>query len=67
MYKELKVQIINWLIDHENEWQRLNECRKAFRPYIYDADGSYLIGGEYVADFIDRANTLLYVDWEKVR
>lgn len=60
MYKELKVLIINWLLDHEHEWQRLTECKKAFRPYIYDTEGNYLIGGENVANFIEEADALLY-------
>lgn len=60
MYKELKKAIILWLLDHENEWQRVNACHKEFRPYIYNADGNYLIGGEEVANFISQADKLLY-------
>ena len=60
MYKELKKAIILWLLDHENEWQRVNACREEFRSYIYNADGNYLIGGEEVANFISQADKLLY-------
>ena len=60
MYKELKRAIILWLLDHENEWQRVNACREEFRPYIYNMEGNYLIGGEEVADFISQADKLLY-------
>ena len=60
MYKELKKAIILWLLDHENEWQRVNACHEAFRPYIYNADGNYLIGGEIVSKFISNADKLLY-------
>ena len=60
MYKELKRAIILWLLDHENEWQRVNACREAFRAYIYNMDGNYLIGGEIVSEFICNADKLLY-------
>lgn len=62
MYKELKKEIFIWLLEHENEWQRLNACREAFRPYIYNEDGNYLIGGEIVSNFIKEADNLLYKD-----
>lgn len=60
MYKELKAAIINWLMENEAEWQRVNACTKAFRAYIYDAAGNYLIGGETVAVFIRAADKLIY-------
>ncbi len=60
MYKELKKAICEWLIDHENEWQRVNACREAFRPYIYNAEGNYLIGGEIVSNFVSAADKLIY-------
>lgn len=58
--KELKQAIIGWLFEHENEWQRVNECNKAFRPYIFDEKGSYLIGGKEVSEFISNADKLLF-------
>ena len=60
MYKELKKAVIDWLLEHENEWQRVNACHKAFRAYIYDGNGNYLIGGKIVSDFISSADKLLY-------
>lgn len=36
MYKELKKAILDWLLDNENEWQRVNACHKKFRAYIYN-------------------------------
>ena len=60
MYKELKEAIIKWLFENENKWQRTNECREAFRQYIYTPDGNYCIGGEKVSDFISAADKLLY-------
>lgn len=62
MYLELKKAIIDWLIENKTTWQRVNECRNAFRQYIYDANGSYIIGGEVVSDFISKADELLYSD-----
>ena len=60
MYKELKAEILKWLLEHENEWQRVNACRVAFKQYIFNADGNYLIGGQTVSEFITEADKLLY-------
>ena len=60
MYKELKAEILKWLLEHEKEWQRVNACIEEFRPYIYNADGNYLIGGQMVSEFITEADKLLY-------
>ena len=60
MYKEVKAEIINWLLEHENEWQRVNACHEAFREYIYNSSGNYLIGGKNVSAFIEDADRLLY-------
>ena len=62
MCKELKKAIIEWLLENENEFQRVSACIDNFRAYIYNADGNYLIGGERVAKFISEANSLLYSD-----
>lgn len=58
--KELKKEIILWLLEHENEWQRVNTCVDEFRNYIYNDNGNFLIGGENVHDFIANADKLLY-------
>ena len=60
MQKDLKKAIIKWLLENENKWQRLNSCKEEFRNYIYDDEGNYLIGGEDVSDFIDKADDLIY-------
>ncbi len=60
MYKELKAAILNWLLENENQWQRVNACTEAFREYIYGKDGNYLIGGKDVAEFITAADKLIY-------
>ena len=60
MHKELKKEIIKWLLENENEWQRLIACTKEFRNYIYDNEGNYLIGGEEVSNFIEEADDLIY-------
>ena len=60
MQKELKKEILKWLLENENKWQRLNSCKEEFRNYIYDNEGNYLIGGEAVSDFIDKADDLIY-------
>ena len=60
MHKELKKEIIKWLLENENKWQRLNSCKEEFRNYIYDDEGNFLIGGEDVVNFIRKANNLIY-------
>ena len=60
MYMELKVAIINWLVENEHEWQRVNACVDNFTAYIYDKNGNFLIGGKKVLDFIEAADKLLY-------
>ena len=60
MHKELKRAIIMWLLDNEDEFQRVNACRANFREYIYNSEGGYLIGGKEVNEFIKEANNLLY-------
>ena len=57
---ELKKAIIDWLFDNKNVWSRENACREYFRPYIYNAEGNYLIGGKEVSDFISEAEKLIY-------
>lgn len=59
MRLELKRKIIEWIFEHINEWQIVNRCVDAFREYIYDKDGYYLIGGKDVSDFIDDEITLI--------
>ena len=59
MHKELKKEIINWLLENENKWQRVNSCKEEFRNYIYDDKGSFLIGGEDVYNFIMKADNLI--------
>ena len=60
MRKELKAEILKWLLEHEKEWQRVNACTEAFRQYIFNAEGNYLIGGQTVSEFITEADKLLY-------
>ena len=59
MRKELKKAIIDFIFDNEKEFQLHNATIEKFRPYIYDANGNYLIGGEDVANFISKAIKLL--------
>lgn len=58
--KELKQAIINWLFENEKVLNRINLCVDAFRAYIYDVKGNYLIGGKDVAEFIEKADKLLF-------
>lgn len=60
MYKELKEAILLWLLENENQWQRVNSCTESFKEYIYNKEGDYLIGGKNVADFITAADKLIY-------
>ena len=60
IHKELKAEILKWLLEHENIFNRVNACIEEFKPYIYKADGNYLIGGQAVSEFITEADKLLY-------
>lgn len=60
MNKKLKKAIFEWLYENENEFQLVNSCVEHFKDYIYDKNGEYLIGGDVVSSFIDKAEKLLY-------
>lgn len=59
MNKELKRAIVNFILDNDKEFQIKNYVVGKFRPYIYDQDGDYLIGGEEVLNFIYNQIKLL--------
>lgn len=60
MNRELKKVILLWLLEHENEWQRVNACIEEYKEYIYDTKGNRLIGGEAVTNFIKEADKFIY-------
>ena len=60
MNKELKKEIISWLFENENRWQRVNSCIEDFKKYIYNSKGNYLIGGKEVSEFIKDTDILIY-------
>ena len=59
MKKELKQAIINFIFENEKVFQLKNTTTTEFKEYIYTSKGDYLIGGEDVANFIDKAIDLL--------
>jgi hypothetical protein len=59
MKKELKQAIINFIFENEKDLQLTNYTTDKFRLYIYDAAGEYLIGGEDVKEFINKAIELI--------
>lgn len=59
MKTELKKAIINFIFENLNDFQINNATTNKFRPYIYDAEGHYLIGGEEVSNFVSEAIKLL--------
>lgn len=59
MKTELKKAIVNFILDNEKEFQLHNTTTQKFRAYIYDSEGSYLIGGKEVGEFIRDAIKLL--------
>lgn len=60
MTKELKTAIIKWLLENENQWQRVNACTEAFGEYIYNKSENYLIGGEADSGIFGAADKLIY-------
>jgi len=59
MNTELKKAIVNSMFDNSKDFQLINNTIKEFRLYIYDDKGSYLIGGENVANFIKETEKLI--------
>ncbi len=57
--KELKQAIINFILQNDKEFQLYTATKKQFREYIYDSKGQYLIGGDEVSTFIDKAIELI--------
>lgn len=60
MNKLLKVAIINWLLQNEKTWNRINACTENFKEYIYNKEGNFLIGGKETHNFIKKADELIY-------
>ena len=56
----IKRQILNWLLDNEHEFQRINVCHETFRNLIYDSQGEYLVLGADISSFISEADKLIY-------
>jgi len=56
---KLKKAILEFLCENEKDFQLTNRTIDHFRAYIYDRGGNYLIGGDEVANFIQRAEKLL--------
>ena len=52
MNKELKKAIVLWIFENDKNYQLHLASVEKFRPYIYDASGNFLIGGEVVSEFI---------------
>lgn len=65
MYMELKFEILKWLYENENEFNRVTHCINHFKEYIYNSKGEYLIGGRRVTNFIEKADKLLYGNMEE--
>lgn len=59
MNEELKKVIIGFIFKHIEGYQLNNNTIEAFRAYIYDSKGNYLIGGEQVSTFITDAIKLI--------
>jgi hypothetical protein len=59
MNHTLQKAIIEYMLEHRDEFGTLNATIKEFKLYIYDQEGSYLIGGAQVANFIGKFDTLL--------
>lgn len=59
MNKELKKEIIKFIFENDKDFQLVNNTVSYFRAYIYNSDGSFLIGGEDVYKFIKSSIQLL--------
>jgi hypothetical protein len=59
MNKQLKQEIINFILENEKVFQLQSITIGNFKEYIYNSQGNYLIGGQDVAEFIGKAVKLL--------
>lgn len=59
MRKELKKAIIDFIFENEKEFQLTNATVKKFRPYIYDEEGNFLIGGKETYNFVNESILLI--------
>ena len=59
MQYQLMQAIFNYQTDNGSEFNLHNATTEQFRPYIYDDQGNYLIGGEQVSQFISDAIKLI--------
>ena len=59
MLLELKKAIIDFIIEHNTTWNRLNFTVDKFRAYIFDSDGNFLIWGREIYDRIHSINDLI--------
>lgn len=59
MKPQLKKAIIDFIFEREKDFQINNAVTQKFRPYIYDPDGNFLIGGDEVYEFIKDAIKLI--------
>lgn len=57
---ELKRAIVNWYCDNSKSLATSEECIRAFKAYIYDEKGEYLIGGKEVLEFIYKIRNIIY-------
>jgi hypothetical protein len=53
MHTELKKAIIDFMFENKNTFQLVTMTKDKFRQYIYTPEGSYCIGGNKVANFIE--------------
>ena len=59
MNLDLKKEIVNFMLNNIKEFQLLNKTKENFRPYIYNSNGAYLIGGAEVVEFINEFEKLV--------
>ena len=59
MKPQLKKAIIDFIFEREKDFQINNAVIQKFKPYIYDPDGNFLIGGDEVYEFIKDAIKLI--------
>lgn len=59
MNLNLKKEIVDFMLNNTKEFQLLNKTKENFRPYIYNSNGEYLIGGAEVVEFINEFEKLV--------
>lgn len=59
MNKELKKAIVDFMFEHDKDYQLVNNTKEEFRQYIYTPKGEYCFGGKEVGEFVNNVEKIV--------